>query len=151
LAALSSLPTTAIHYGNFLVAKKWAGLVRPPDFRPPFALPTGAAPEVAYVWKTEEKGSDVNLGVHPVRDALQGRFEAAALLTNDTDLTEAVRIVVEEAGLPVVLLAPAPKPATSLARYAVETRHITGHLGAARLPDVVRTQAGRLIPKPLSW
>jgi hypothetical protein len=40
------------------------GLVQPPDFRPPVVLPAGSAPQVAYVWKTEEKGSDVNLGVH---------------------------------------------------------------------------------------
>lgn len=69
LRALESLPLVAIHYGNFLATKKWAGLVQPPDFRPTFPLPAGAAPQVAYVWKTEEKGSDVNLGVHLVRDA----------------------------------------------------------------------------------
>jgi hypothetical protein len=40
-------------------------------FRPPFTLPAGAAPVVARVWKTEEKGSDVNLGVHLVRDGFK--------------------------------------------------------------------------------
>jgi hypothetical protein len=69
LRALESLPKVAIFYGNFLVAKKWSGLVQPVAFRPAFTLPAGAAPKVAYVWKTEEKGSDVNLGVHLVRDA----------------------------------------------------------------------------------
>lgn len=56
LRAIATLPKVAIHFGNFLVSQKWAGLVLPPDFRPPFALPPLAAPEVAYVWKTEEKG-----------------------------------------------------------------------------------------------
>src|SRR5690349_6267967 len=83
LRALASLPGVSIHYGNFLTQKKWAGLVQPPDFRPPFALPPGAAPQVAYVWKTEEKGSDVNLGVHLVRDAFTRAFDEAAILTND--------------------------------------------------------------------
>src|SRR5258708_26954913 len=69
LRALGSLPLVAVHYGNFMTEKKWAGLVQPPDFRPACTLPSGAAPQVAYVWKTEEKGSDVNLGVHLVRDA----------------------------------------------------------------------------------
>jgi hypothetical protein len=76
--------------------QKWAGLVQPPDFRPPFVLPATAAPEVAYVWKTEEKGSDVNLGVHLVRDAFKGHFDLAAVFTNDTDLVEPVRIVTQE-------------------------------------------------------
>src|ERR1700732_1433341 len=68
LRALGSLPHVAIHYGNFMIGQKWDGLVQPPQFRPVCALPPGATPHVAYVWKTEEKGSDVNLGVHLVRD-----------------------------------------------------------------------------------
>jgi len=93
LRALSTVPGVVIHYGNFLVTQKWAGLVQPPQFRPSFTLPAGAAPQVAYVWKTEEKGSDVNLGVHLVRDAFKGSFDLAAVLTNDTDLVEPIRIV----------------------------------------------------------
>ena len=51
LRAIATLPKVVIHYGNFLVSQKWAGLVLPPDFRPPFVLPPSAAPQVAYVWK----------------------------------------------------------------------------------------------------
>jgi len=57
LRAISTLPRVSITYGNFLVSKKWAGLVRPPTFRPETVLPAGSAPDVAYVYKTEEKGS----------------------------------------------------------------------------------------------
>ena len=32
LRAISTLPNVVIHYGNFLVKQKWAGLVKPPDF-----------------------------------------------------------------------------------------------------------------------
>ena len=61
LDALQSVPEITIHLGNFLLSKKWAGLVHPPqmqggimpNFTPPY-------PVVAKVWKTEEKGSDVN-------------------------------------------------------------------------------------------
>ena len=60
LQALETLPRVAIYYGNFLATQRWAGLVQPPKFRPSFTLPHGAAPNVAHVWKTEEKGSDVN-------------------------------------------------------------------------------------------
>ena len=63
------------------------------------ALPPGPPPQVAYVWKTEEKGSDVNLGVHLVRDAFKGAFDIAVVLTNDTDLVEPIRIVTQELGL----------------------------------------------------
>jgi uncharacterized LabA/DUF88 family protein len=129
LRAITTLPKVAIHYGNFLVSQKWAGLVQPPDFRPPVVLPPGLAPQVAHVWKTEEKGSDVNLGVHLVRDAFKDAFDFAAVLTNDTDLVEPIRIVTQDLGLPVILLTPVARPATSLARVASSIRHIQPYIG----------------------
>ncbi len=116
LRAIATLPKVAIHYGNFLVTQKWAGLVQPPDFRPVTTLPPGAAPQVAFVWKTEEKGSDVNLGVHLVRDAFRDAFDLAAVLTNDTDLVEPIRIVTQELGLPVTLLSRLPNRQPRLRR-----------------------------------
>lgn len=151
LRALESLPLVAIHYGNFLATKKWAGLVQPPTFRPGFPLPAGAAPEVAYVWKTEEKGSDVNLGVHLVRDAFMGEFDEAAILTNDTDLVEAVRIVTHEVGLPVTLLTPENKPAGGLVKVASHVRHFRDYLGACQFPPSVTLANGRVIQKIPHW
>lgn len=34
----------------------------------------------------EEKGSDVNLAAHLVKDAWRGLFESAVVISNDTDL-----------------------------------------------------------------
>ena len=64
-----------------MVSQKWSGLVQPPRFRPVPTQPAVPDPQVAYVWKTEEKGSDVNLGVHLVRDAFRANFDIAAVLT----------------------------------------------------------------------
>ncbi|GAA0770685.1 hypothetical protein GCM10010203_46780 [Actinomadura yumaensis] len=151
LRALSTEPRVEITYGNFLVSKKWAGLVQPPEFRPMFKPPQEAALEVAYVYKTEEKGSDVNLGAHLVRDAAKGLFDVAGVLTNDTDLCEPIRIVAEEFGLPVVLLAPSSKPAASLQKYVSGVRHIQPYLGPCQFPDTVADLKGRLITKPDHW
>ena len=151
LKALGSLPLVKITYGNFRTDKKWAGLIQPAEFRPACNLEAGAAPQVAYVWKTEEKGSDVNLGVHLVRDAFTGAFEEAAVLTNDTDLTEPLRIVTQEVGLPVTLLVPSPQPAASLAAVASHTRHIQGYLGPCVFPDTVTLPNGRIVVKPANW
>ncbi len=152
LRALSTLPQVRIHYGNFLVSKKWAGLVQPPTFRPIITLPAGAkTPEVAYVWKTEEKGSDVNLGVHLVRDAFLGAFDMAAVLTNDTDLVEAIKIVTSEIGLPVTLLCPIGRPAESLKNVATSVRHVAPYVGPCQLPNPVTLPTGKTVSKPLSW
>jgi uncharacterized LabA/DUF88 family protein len=151
LQAIATLPRVAIHYGNFLVSQKWAGLVQPPDFRPVTLLPPGPPPQVAYVWKTEEKGSDVNLGVHLVRDAFKGAFDIAAVLTNDTDLVEPIRIVTQELGLRVTLLTPIARPATSLARVATAIRHIQPYIGPCQMPDLIPLPGKKPISKPVEW
>ena len=151
LRAIATLPRVAIHYGSFLVTQKWAGLVQPPDFRPSTTLPPGATPQVAYVWKTEEKGSDVNLGVHLVRDAFKGAFELAAVLTNDTDLVEPIRIVTGELGLPVTLLTPIARPAASLTKVASTVRHIQPYIGPCQLPDQIPLLGKKPISKPVEW
>lgn len=151
LRALATLPRVSIFYGNFLASQKWAGLVQPPQFLPPCSLPLGATPDVAYVWKTEEKGSDVNLGVHLVRDAFKGYFDVAAVLTNDTDLVEPLRIVGQELNLPVILLTPVAKPATSLQAVASEVRHIQPYLGVCHFPDLILVPGKKPIVKPTGW
>jgi uncharacterized LabA/DUF88 family protein len=150
LDALKTVPEITIHLGNFLVTKPWAGLVHPPQmrggtvpqFNPPF-------PIVAKVWKTEEKGSDVNLGSHLIRDAFRGNFDVAAVLSNDTDLVEPIRIVTEELGLPVGLLCPVIKPAGGLEKVASFIRHIRiQHLQTSQFPDVI---PGAAIVRPAAW
>lgn len=108
-------------------------------------------PIVAFVWKTEEKGFDVNLGEHLVRDGFLKNFEVAAILTNDTDLTEPVRIVADELKLPVVLLTPVSQPAKSLTRYDSDVRHIDPYPRLCQFPDPVVAANGKLITKPPGW
>jgi hypothetical protein len=150
LDALQTIPEISIHMGNFLVTKPWAGMVHPPQFRGG-TVPICASPfpDVVKVWKTEEKGSDVNLGTHLVRDACRGDFEAAAVLSNDTDLIEPIRIVTQEIGLPVGLLCPVSQPAAGLVGVASFLRHIrTQHLLVSQFPDFV---PGPNVQRPTSW
>lgn len=151
LRALSACSLVTIHFGNFLVSQKWAGLVQPPQFRPPFIPPPGITLDVANIWKTEEKGSDVNLGVHLVRDGFLRSFDGAAVLTNDTDLVEPIRIVTQELGLPVTLLTPTARPSISLVAVSTYVRHITPYLGPCQLPNPVILANGKRINKPLTW
>jgi uncharacterized LabA/DUF88 family protein len=150
LDALRTLPCVSIHLGHFLVSQTWAGLVHPPQMRggtvPHFAHPY---PKVVRVWKTEEKGSDVNLASHLLRDAFRGDFDVAAVLSNDTDLVEPIRIVVQEVGLPVGLICPVVRPATSLQAIASFVRHIRGaHLLAAQFPNSI---PGTALSRPATW
>lgn len=153
LRAIATLPNVKIHYGNFLITKKWAGLVQPPEFRPDIDLSAEKKPEVAYIWKTEEKGSDVNLGVHLVRDACLKKFDLAAVLTNDTDLVEPIRIVTQELSLPVTLLIPNRKgeAAKSLVDVATSVRHIKPYVSPCQMPEKIEVEGKSTIYKPKSW
>lgn len=59
------------------------------------------------VWKNEEKGSDVSLGARMVFDRCNGAYDIAVIVSNDSDLLEPVRLVVQELGLPVYAILPA--------------------------------------------
>lgn len=91
--ALRTIPNVSITLGHFLTHSV------------PMTLTGVVPPKRVWVDKTEEKGSDVNLGVHLVRDAFRKEFEVAVLITNDSDLAEPVRIV-RDLGYPVGVLNP---------------------------------------------
>lgn len=150
LKALATLGNLHIHFGNFQVTNTWMPLVRPCQFWPPGPAPF-PAPDAVCVVKTEEKGSDVNLGAHLVRDAFAGTFEHAVIVTNDTDLKEPLRLVVQEAGLPATLLTPTDNPAVTLRNLATDIRHLRPYLGVSQFPDPVIGRDGKPIAKPVDW
>jgi hypothetical protein len=153
LRAIATRSLVEIHYGRFLTNQKWSGLAPPvPSFKPdPAILTIVPDPIVAKVWKTEEKGSDVNLAAHLVRDACSEAFDEAAVLTNDTDLCEPMRIVKEEVGLPVTLLTPVDIPHKSLCEVATHIRHIRPYIGPCQFAPILTGANGKQIVKPSDW
>ncbi len=147
--ALLTIPELEIFRGNFIVNKTYAALAPPPqDGKSPFK----PWPSVVRVVKTEEKGSDVNLGVHLVRDAFTDEFDVAAVISNDTDLVEPIRIVREEVGKPVGILSPVNRPAKDLEAVASFLRHIRhGHLARAQFPNPLPREAEAPLSRPASW
>jgi hypothetical protein len=151
LDALGTVPEISIHMGSFLLSEKFAGLVKPPEFRPRVALPQ-PWPDVVKVIKVEEKGSDVNLASHLLLDAFQGNFDAAAVLSNDSDLAEPIRIVTKVLGKPVGLLSPVSNPTLELKNVASFIRRISvSDLGTSQFTDPIVRTDGSTLAKPLSW
>lgn len=143
LNALSAyVPHLEITLGNFKSTVITAPLVTPINGQ-----------RFAKVHKTEEKGSDVNLAVHLVNDAWRDAFDCAAIVSNDSDLAEALRIVKVEHKKKIILLTPGDPhdrwPNTRLSRYASKTLSITAaHVAAAQLPNLI---PGTTIHKPKAW
>ena len=139
--------------GTFLTSRKFAELVHPPEFRPRrLAQMTQPWPDVVKVIKTEEKGSDVNLASHLLLDAFRRNFDVAAVISNDSDLVEPIRIVTQELQMPVGLLSPVPNPNPELKRAASFIRRISmSDLVASQFPDPVQLNDGSVVSRPVQW
>ena len=105
---------------------------------------------VAEFHSVEEKGSDVNLASHLLNDAWKGLFDAAAVVSNDTDLVTPIRIVTAERGKPVFIVCPGRwHAAPKLRQAASHVRHVRkAMLAAAQFPS---TLPGTGITKPSGW
>jgi len=142
LNALQTLPEVSFHYGKFL----------PKKIRRPLVTPIAGLPTFVEVHTIEEKGSDVNLAVHLVRDGFKDLFDVAVVLSKDTDLIEPMRIVRHELNKPVGMICPDKDAPQGLRQVASFVRHITNsRLAASQFPDPVTTSDGRHIHKPASW
>ncbi|OYQ31324.1 hypothetical protein CHU93_04285 [Sandarakinorhabdus cyanobacteriorum] len=153
LNALATLPGFEAHMGNFLTSSKFAELAQPPEFRPRISWPANEpAPDVVKIIKTEEKGSDVNLASHLLMDSFRNSFEAAAVISNDADLIEPIRLATRELGKTVGLLTPVPSPNPRLREVASFVRHIERrHLSHAQFPDVIELPNGQRAQRPAEW
>lgn len=114
---------------------------------------TGVRPIMVDVLRSEEKGSDVNLAAHLVHDAHRGVFEAALIISSDTDLAGAIGIVTHEIKIPVYVCRPPCRGAPTLLRAAatsvfnLDKRWVMASL----FPDPVIDALGNAIHKPPSW
>ncbi len=151
LRALQTLPDLSIHYGHFLVStvtmERADGAGRVPVFR------------------TEEKGTDVNLATHLLLDAFDKDCDAALVVSNDSDLVEPIRQVRARFGLAVGVVLPLlnssgsgrrRSPSQELTRAATFDRRITNSrrrrrlLAECQFPETL-TDARGSFNRPPEW
>ena len=119
----------------------------------PLAQPAGGQ-RYATVLKTEEKGSDVNLAVHLLNDAWLNAFDCAVIVSNDSDLAEAMRLIklqhpVKKLGLVFPRDRGKGHPSRELVKHADFVKHLgTKLLASCQLPDPI---PGTTIRKPATW
>ena len=94
--ALRTVPGLHIHEGTY--SRKAVKLPLHPMPAPP------TPPTLVKVVKNEEKGSDVNLATRLLIDAFDKAFDAAVIITNDSDLAEPIRQVRRQFGYRVTIL-----------------------------------------------
>jgi uncharacterized LabA/DUF88 family protein len=151
IRALVGLGVVTVHFGNFLSRP----VCRPLLKTIPLVHPRVNGHQYVMVHNTEEKGSDVNLASHLLRDGFQGLYDAAIVISSDGDLIEPLRIVKEEIKKPVILAYPdlergsVPiklKAACSVVRYMRRA-----DLFNCQLVNPARARNGQLLVRPKEW
>jgi len=131
------IPEISIYYGMFLSHPVKMPLADSKDFK------------LVTVMKTEEKGSDVNLAVHLLNDSWLNAYDCAVILSNDSDLSEAIRMVKEQHNRIIGIATPVENPSAELIKYANFKKRIRKNiLQASQLPNPI---PGTKIFKPETW
>lgn len=134
------IPELEIYYSHYLTHQISAKVVNPP-------------PDFIKVYKTEEKGSDVNLALHILNDAWLNEYDCAVVVSNDSDLAESLRLVKSQNNKTIGLIFPNTdtkrRPSRELSKYANFIKHIrTKVLSNSLLPENI---PGSSIHKPKDW
>jgi len=128
-----------VYFGHFLSHRIQAPLVNSVGSR-----------RTAEVIRTEEKGSDVNLAVHLLNDGWLGAYDCAVVVTNDSDIAEAMRLVRLQHSKRIGLVTPgARRPSRQLMEHAHFSRRIrSSALERSQLPDRIPNTR---IRRPAVW
>ncbi len=146
--ALRTLPDFEIILGHFRTRRTRAKVVNPP-------------PRTIEVFKTEEKGSDVNLGAHLLMDGFRGAYDCAIVVSGDSDLVTPIRMVRDQLKKPVGVLNPQrlSGPDVPQERKSAGLNHAAsfytkglrwGQLAKSQFPERIQDANG-MIHQPKSW
>jgi len=154
LRALRMLQSVTIHEGRYSTWAKQRLLADPISRqRGQRAIPI-LPEQYVDVIIDEEKGSDVNLASHLIVDAFMDRYDAAVVISNDSDLAEPIRLVRSVVGSRIIIMNPHPgKPAYDLRGLVDPNDYRSLRLGpitASQFPATL-TDAHGTITKPPSW
>lgn len=130
-------PEVEVYEGHFLTHEKSARRVDDPS-------------RFVQVLVPEEKGSDVNLAVHLLNDAWLDVYDCAVVVSNDSDLAEALRMVRNDRGKVVGITPPGKnRPTARLQQNSNFVRPLRrGVLSVSQLPSPI---PGTNFHKPPSW
>lgn len=111
-------------------------------------------PNTVEVWKTEEKGSDVNLATALLSDGFNQLYEVAVVISNDSDLAWPVEVVRKELGCKVGVLV----PEVNRRKWSIELRSAATFfrgirdvsLAASQFPAALHDANGTF-GKPATW
>ena len=132
-------PEVEVYFGHFLSHRVRAPLVQPVGNQ-----------RTAEIVRTEEKGSDINLAVHLLNDGWLDAYDCAVVVSNDSDIAEAMRLTRQHHAKRIGLVTPGSvRPLRQLMAHADFSRHTRSKaLQRSQFPDPI---PGTNIRKPARW
>jgi len=119
--------------------------------RPAIKTDANGVPVKTWILKSEEKGSDVNLAAHLLRDAYRCACACAVIVSNDSDLLTPIRMAKADCRMTIGLVPPRAKGSVKLKRlvdFKIDPRvHL---LAGSQFPHAVPIPDGA-IHKPARW
>ncbi len=142
LRALRTVSNLTIHLGEFV------------SHRVALPLADEDPPRTVAVIKTEEKRTDVNLATRLLVDCFDDDFDEAVIVSNDSDLTFPVEVVVGKFGKPVGMINPHPRSKLSSALSKAATWRIRAInrsvLARSQFPEILSDVRGEF-HRPARW
>ena len=135
LEALETLPGVRLHYGHFLTKSRECF-------------------ECGAIWETfEEKMTDVNIAVELLGDAQDDVFDAAIIVSGDSDLTRPVQVVRTRYPHKRIVIAFPPDRTSVQLRRAATAAFVIGRkkLKDSQLPDRIVKSGGHALIRPREW
>lgn len=150
IRALMTIPNLTIHKGRFALRE-----VLLPQY--PLAYINNnfnRPPQNVQVLKPEEKRSDVNLATYLLKDCYTDDFDEAVVISNDSDLTLPIQVVIQDCSKKVHIVNPHRRRRLSqeLAKVASSTMAEINkkHLASSQFPPQMVDSTGTF-QKPTSW
>jgi hypothetical protein len=138
LRALRTIPNLSIHEGGFLTSRVRMKVVVPP-------------PNTILVYRTEEKGSDVNIASFMLLDAARADCEVAVVVSNDSDLKAPIDIARNEFGVKVGVVNPHSAKKRSLVLQPTFFKQLrTSAVRSCQFPPTMTDGLGAF-QKPAAW
>jgi len=105
-----------------------------------------------FIRKTEEKGSDVNIASHLIIDTYEDKFDVAIVVSNDSDLADAIKILNNKNNKTIRLLNPYQKTNSKLLEAVAGNIKIIrkSALEASQFPEVLNDINGSFY-RPKYW
>jgi uncharacterized LabA/DUF88 family protein len=164
IRALETIPNLTVHLGHYLQSTVFMRLAHPP----------AVGSRSVEVLKMEEKGSDVNIATYMIADAFRNDCDQLVVVTNDSDLSEPIRIINRELNIPVGIFNPhtqdtanrrarnigsnpqKARPSVELKKVARFYREISSdgpasHMALSQFPPTLTDSSDRTITKPSNW